>query len=108
MLLQQGKITYVCVVQANIFLFQRFSLFACYPAQILYLRNSYIGEKPKIIHDIVNKLYWYKGLEDSGMPNEWEEIAKVLRDEPDRSDFTFNVEVDGKLVEYNFFTNYDL
>lgn len=95
---QERKITYACVVQANIFLFQRFLPVACCPAQILYSRNSYIGEKPKIIHDIANKLYWYKGLEDSGMPNEWEEIAKVLRDEHDRSDFTFNIEVDGKLV----------
>ena len=102
MLLQQGEITYACIVQANTFLFQRFPPVACCPAQILYSRNSYIGENPQIIHDIANKLYWYKGVEDSGMPKEWEEIAKVLRDELDRSDFTFPVEADDELVECHF------
>ena len=35
------------------------------------------------------------------MPDEWKEVARVITDEYDRSDFTFSVRLDGKPVEYH-------
>ena len=100
MLLQQGKIVYAHIVQANTILFKWFPPFDC-PAQIVYSEDPYFMKQPEVLHDIAWGIYKYKGQEMDAIPDEWKEVARVITDEYDRSDFKLSLKVDGQIVEYN-------
>lgn len=98
-ILQQGKITYACIVQANNVLFHRFPAWDC-PAQIVYSTNSHIDENPKQLYSIASKIFSYKDQPEDNIPDEWKDLAGAVTDEKDRNDFTFALNIDGQSAEY--------
>lgn len=100
MLLQKGKIVYATIVQANTILFKRFPPLDC-PAQIIYSEDPYISENPEVLYEAAWGIYRYKGQALDTVPDEWKEIARVITDEYDRSDFTFSVNTDNQSFEYH-------
>lgn len=100
LLLQQGNIAFAHIVQANTILFQRFPPFNC-PAHIIYSVNKAVTENPEILFDIATELYSYKGKPENEIPDKWKNVAKVIKDEYDRSDFTFNIEAYETTAEYH-------
>lgn len=98
-LLQQGEIVYAHIVQANTILFKRFPPFDC-PAQIVYSSEPYFSMHPEVLQDIAWGIYKYKGRAMDTVPDDWKEVARVITDEYDRSDFKFSLNVDGQAVEY--------
>jgi hypothetical protein len=101
LLLQQGEIVYAHIVQANTILYKKFPLFDC-PAQIVYSEEPYFMEHPETFQEIARGIYKYKGQELDKIPDEWKEVARVITDEYDRSDFKFSLNMDGQTLEYNF------
>ena len=87
-LLQQGKVYYACLLQANTKLFQKFPPFD-YPAQIVFSTSPVMDENPYVLMDVVDKLYSYK-YSDKAPPTEWIEIVENIRDEKDRTSFSFS------------------
>lgn len=99
-LLQRGEIVYASIVQANTLLFKSFPPFNC-PAEIIYSTNTFVNENPEYLFDIAQNLYNYKDEDLNTIPEEWREIARVITDEYDRTDFTFSIQLNGNLAEYN-------
>jgi len=99
-LLQQGKIVYAHIVQANTILFKRFPPFVC-PAQIVYSEEPYFMKQSEVLQDIAWRIYKYKGQVMDTVPGEWKEVVRVITDEYDRSDFTFSVNIDKQSFEYH-------
>ena len=100
MLLKQGEIVYANIVQANTILFKKFPPFDC-PAQIVYSTEPYFMEHAETLQEITWGIYQYKGQELDLVPDEWKDVARVITDEYDRSDFTLELNVDGKSLAYN-------
>lgn len=98
-LLQEGKVVYACIVQANEILFQFFPHMDC-PAHIVYSTDPYIEERPDILRDVANNLYRYKEKPLYSVPQKWREIARVIADEYERTDFTFMVEYHERPIEF--------
>lgn len=99
MLLQQGEIVYANIVQANTILFKKFPLLDC-PAHIVYSTEPYFMEHAETLQEIARGIYQYKGQELDSVPDEWKDVTRVITDEYDRSDFTFELNVDGELLTY--------
>lgn len=99
LLLHKGEIIYAHIVQANTILFKSFPPFDC-PAQIVYSIEPYFMEHPEILQEAAWGIYSYKGQDLDSVPKEWKEVARVITDEYDRSDFTFTLDVNDKPVEY--------
>ena len=100
MLLKHGEIVYANIVQANTILFKKFPPFDC-PAQIVYSTEPYFMEHAEALQEITWGIYQYKGQELDLVPDEWKDVARVITDEYDRSDFTLELNVDGKALAYN-------
>lgn len=100
MLLQQGEIVYAHIVQANTIMFRTFPMVDC-PGQIVYSSEPYFSEHPEILRDIAWKIYSYKGQELNTVPDEWREVARVITDEYDTSDFTFSMNLGERSLEYH-------
>lgn len=100
MLLQQGEIVYAHIVQANTIMFRTFPMVDC-PGQIVYSSEPYFSEHPEILRDIAWKIYSYKGQELNTVPDEWREVARVITDEYDTSDFTFSLNLGERSLEYH-------
>lgn len=98
-LLQQGEIVYAHLLQANTMLFKRFPPMN-YPAQVIYSANPYFWKRPVVLQDIAWKIFDYKGQATDAVPDEWKDIAQVITDEYDRSDFTFSLDLNGQSMEY--------
>ena len=98
-LLQQGEIVYAYLVQANDLLFKRFPPIDC-PAQIVYSTDPYFSENPEVLYDIAWKIYSYKGQTLDTVPEEWRDVARVITDEHDSSDFAFSLCLDSQSFEY--------
>lgn len=96
-LLQNGEIVYAHIVQANTLLFKRFPPIDC-PAQIVYSTVSYFMEHTESLQEIAWRLYAYKGQNLNEVPDEWKEVARVITDEYDRSDFTFELETEDCMI----------
>ena len=94
MILQEGKIVYAKIVQANTLLFRRFPAYDC-AAELLYSTHPYLSENPEALYEIAAKIYSYKGQDPRLIPEEWKEVARVITDERDRTDFTFSVGIEG-------------
>ena len=99
-LLQNGEVVYSCIVQANTILFKVFPYVDC-PAHVVYSTDAYVAERPEILFDVANNLYQYKGRPLYSVPKKWREIARVITDELDRTDFTFIVEYHGHPIEFH-------
>lgn len=99
-LLQQGEVVYANIVQANTILFKSFPPLD-YPAHIVYSTEPYFTERADVLQGIASWIYKYKGQAMNTVPDEWKEVAKVITDEYDRSNFTFSLNVDGQPVECN-------
>lgn len=97
-LLQQGKIVYAKIVQANNILFKRFPSLDC-PAQIIYSTDSFFDKNPEILYDVARRVYSYKGKALDLVPDEWKEVARVITDEYDRTSFSFTLNIDGHSYE---------
>lgn len=89
-LLKHGVVTYACIVQANERLFRRWPPFN-YPAHIVFSTDLRSTDTPDELYDVAWNLFSYKGADPSEIPPEWREVAAVITDEFDRSDFTFSV-----------------
>lgn len=95
MLLQQGEIVYANTVQANTILFKRFPAYDC-PANIVYSMDPYFSEHPELLQQLASEIFQYKGQDLDTVPDEWREVARVITDEYDRSDFCFSIKLDGQ------------
>ena len=99
-LLQQGEIVYAHIVQANTILFNLFPPYDC-PAQIVYSAETYFMKRPDVLKGIAWGIYNYKGKEPDTVPEEWKNVARVITDEYDRTDFSFMLNVNGQSMEYH-------
>ena len=100
LLLKKGEVIYAHIVQANTILFKRFPPFDC-PAQIVYSLVPYFMAQPDVLQDIAWGIYSYKGQDLNSVPDEWKETARVITDEYDRTDFTFTLNLNDRLLEYH-------
>lgn len=98
MLLQKGEIVYANIIQANTILFDKTPKVDC-PAHIVFSTDPYFAEKPEALYEIAWNIYTYKGKTPDTVPDEWKEVAKVITDEYDRSDFAFSLDIDAQLFE---------
>lgn len=97
-LLQQGEIVYASIVQANSILFHYLPPSDC-PAHIIYSRDPYFIEHPDALSSEAYKVFCYKGRSPSAVPDAYKEVARVVTDELDRSDFTITLNIDGRDLE---------
>lgn len=97
-LLQEGKITYAHVVQANELLF-RLLPHGDYPAVIVYSRDPLAQEDPSILQALASNLYSYKNKPLQSVPEQWQALARAITDEYDRSSFTVTYSHDGKTIQ---------
>ena len=56
---------------------------------------------PEKLQDIAWGIYKYKGQALETIPDEWKEVARVITDELDRADFSFELSVNEKSLEYH-------
>lgn len=98
-LLQQGKIVYANIVQANEYLFHRFPRFD-YPAQIVFSEDPIFEENPKLLSDIANNIYCFKGQPQHTIPPEWQPVAQAVTDEFSRSDFCLDLHLGEQTATY--------
>lgn len=99
LLLQKGEIIYARIVQANSILFRSFPPFDC-PAHIVYSTAPHTMDQPDLLEKIAWGIYSYKGQDIDSVPDEWKDLARVITDEYDRSDFSFSLNVNDKSAEY--------
>lgn len=95
-LLQQGKIYYACLMQANTKLFQKFPPFD-YPAQIVYSTASEADENPLLLKDRIEEIYSYKYSDDTP-PEQWKEVVENIRNEKDRTAFSIECNSDSTKI----------
>lgn len=101
-LFMEGSIHYGCIVQANTILFQGFPHKNC-PANLIYSTDSIVDADPKIIEQIANELYSYKGMKSSKIPKEYRKIVRVIKDELSREAFVQNFKLpDGRWITIHF------
>ena len=67
----------------------------------MYSLDPYFMEQPDVLQDIAWGIYSYKGQDLNSVPDEWKEVARVITDEYDRTDFTFTLSSNGRSVEYH-------
>lgn len=85
-LLEQGKVYYACLLQANEKLFRKFPPFD-YPAQIIYATSAVTEENPLALGDMAEALFSYKYSKKTP-PEEWREIVENIKNEKDRMAFS--------------------
>lgn len=95
-LLEQGKVYYASLLQANVKLFSRFPPFD-YPAQIIYSASAAIDEVPEALGELAKTLFSYK-YSKAAPPEEWREIVENIRNEKDRTAFC----IDGFVEDARF------
>ena len=100
-LLKSGSVCYAYVVQANTILFDWFP-HTDHPAHIVYSTDPYIEEHPDILEGTAHAIYQYKDVALDLVPEKWHELARVVTDERDRSNFTLSTEYDGHTVSIRF------
>lgn len=100
-LLRRGTICYGQIVQANTILFKLFPHVDC-PAHLLYSFNPLVEENPAILRQVAQELYRYKDLPPDKVPEQWREIARVITDEYDPTDFRFTLEYEGQPITFYF------
>jgi hypothetical protein len=98
MLLQKGQIVYATIVQANSILYKSFPPMNA-PAHIVYSTEPYFMENATSLYDIACGIYEYKDREIDMVPEEWQEVARVIKDEYDRSHFTFSLNINEQPIE---------
>jgi len=91
-LLEQGKIYYSYLLQANVKLFQKFPPFD-YPAQIVYSTAPDVDENPLLLKDTIEEIYSYK-YSNKNPPKEWVKIVENIRNEKDRTAFSVECKTD--------------
>ena len=97
-LLKTGKVVFAHIVQANTILFGLFPHVDC-PAHIVYSADPLVTENPQMLSELAYKIYFYKNKPLEDVPEEWRELARVVTDEHDRSDFTIPVQHKGYRIE---------
>ena len=100
-LLQQGNVCYGHIVQANEILFRKSPNIDC-PANIIYSTDPHIADNPGLLWEVATNLYRYKNQPLDTVPLQWREMARVITDEMDRSDFNFWVDYNGYPIEFRF------
>lgn len=100
-LLRRGTVCYACIVQANSVLFKLFPHVDC-PAHIVYSDDPRIAEDPGILRTIAAGLFRYKNLPADRVPEQWRDIARVITDEYDRTDFRFTMDYQGQPISFYF------
>lgn len=100
-LLRRGTVCYGQIVQANTILFKLFPHVDC-PAHIIYSDDPCVAADPQILRQVALLLFRYKDQPLDRVPEQWREIARVITDEYDRSDFRFTIEWQGRPVSFSF------
>jgi len=90
-LLEQGKIYYSYLLQANVKLFQKFPPFD-YPAQIVYSTAPDVDENPLLLKDTIEEIYSYK-YSNKNPPKEWVKIVEILETKKIAQLFLLNVKL---------------
>lgn len=98
-LLKKGKVVYGHIVQANTLLFGWFPPMD-YPATLVYSADPYVDAHPEVLRELAEQLYSYKNRPQASVPAEWQEIARVITDEYDRSSFTITMDYEGEPVTF--------
>lgn len=100
-LLREGTICYGCIVQANEILFKLFPHADC-PAHILYSTDPRVTINPGILLETALDLFRYKNRPPERVPAPWQEIARVITDEYDRSAFSISIDYPGSPIAFRF------
>lgn len=100
-LLQEGRVVYAYVIQANTMLFHAFPPVDC-PASIVYSTDGFVQENPGLLKAIAEKIYSYKGVDPEKVPEEWQEFARITTDENDYADFRFTICLEGRNIDIHF------
>ena len=83
-----GKIYYGCIVQANEILFRYFPQ-TDHPGNLIYTTDPLAERNPWVLRQFASTLFYYKDKPEQDTPQELREIVAVIRDEMDRSSFSF-------------------
>lgn len=100
-LLQEGRVVYGYVIQANAMLFHALPRIDC-PASIVYSTDPCVLENPEILKVVARKIYSYKNADPEQIPEEWRELARITTDENDYADFRFGILFEGRNIEIHF------
>ena len=100
-LLEEGKVAFACIVEANVSLFKFFPR-EDYPAYIVYSTDPIVAEHPQILSNIASRIYSYKNEPLDTVPKEWQDLAKCISYDYSRGFFTIQKEHDGQIVALRF------
>lgn len=100
-LLQEGRVVYAYVIQANTMLFSAFPPIDC-PASIVYSTDAFVQENPGILKVLAEKIYSYKNVDLDLVPEAWRELARITTDESDYADFRFTICLEGRNIDIHF------
>ena len=103
-ILQEGKIVYAQIVQANVILFRNFPHSDC-PANLLLSTDDYINENPEMLYSVATELFSYKNKPLEQVPEQWREVAWSITNELDRKSFNFSMNLDNRQVEGRMIAN---
>lgn len=79
---RRGKLTYACIVQANVLLFEEGA--QNHPASVIYTQDVAGRSNPEILVSLANELYQYKSQFILKAPRNMRKAVKHLKSEYDR------------------------
>lgn len=97
-LLREGTVCYAHIVQANTMLFRSFPPADC-PASILYATESVETE---LLAALSWKIFSYKNQKPDQIPEQWQELARIVTNEYDYSHIRFRLENESQLLHFHF------
>lgn len=99
-LLQHGNVFFAHIVQANSILFHLFPHQDA-PAHIVYSTDPAILDHSGVLREVARNLFCWKNKPPETIPPQWRDIARVITDEYDRSEFTFHYDCNGNEIEFH-------
>jgi len=89
-LFSEGTVHYGCIVQANVILFKAFPRDNC-PAEFVFSADKTMDDKTEVLSEIAQYIYSCKNNYDFPPPEKYKDIVRAVRDEYDRSSFSFEI-----------------
>lgn len=97
-LLREGTVRYASIVQANTILFRLWPHVDC-PASILYSTDSV---EPDFLAALSWKIFSYKNQKPSQIPEQWQELARIITNEYDYSHIQFQMDSEQHSLHIHF------
>lgn len=97
-LLREGTVCYAHIVQANTILFRTLPPADC-PASILYSTDPVEAD---LLAALSWKIFSYKNQKQEQIPEQWQELARIVTNEYDYSHIRFQLENECQLLHFHF------